>query len=145
VRALIDRFLEHGRAFHFTNGGRDEVYISSADWMPRNFHRRVEAMIPIEDPAIRTRLIEILDLQLADDTKNWTLRRDGTYERVPPRPAALPVRSQARFIEMTRDRIKAAESVAPSARLLTGEPPLTGAGAPLKAAPAPRRKRDRDR
>ena len=59
VHALIDRFLEHGRAFHFVNGGKDEVYVASADWMPRNFHRRLEAMIPIEDPGIRTRLIEI--------------------------------------------------------------------------------------
>ena len=53
VRAIIDRFLEHGRVFHFANGGKDEVYIGSADWMPRNFHRRVEAMVPIEDPALR--------------------------------------------------------------------------------------------
>jgi polyphosphate kinase len=116
VRALIDRFLEHGRAFHFVNGGKDEVYIASADWMPRNFHRRVEAMIPVEDPLIRTRLIEILQLQIADDVKNWTLRRDGTYERVSPKPGATPLRSQARFIEMTRDRVKIFEAAAPSAR-----------------------------
>jgi polyphosphate kinase len=116
VRALIDRFLEHGRAFHFANGGKDEVYIASADWMPRNFHRRVEAMIPIEDPLIRARLIEILQLQIDDDVKNWTLRRDGTYERVVPKPGAVPLRSQARFIEMTRDRVKIFEAAAPSAR-----------------------------
>jgi len=116
VRALIDRFLEHGRAFHFVNGGKDEVYIASADWMPRNFHRRVEAMIPIEDPLIRTRLIEILHLQIDDDVKNWALRRDGTYERVSPKPGATPLRSQARFIEMTRDRVKISEAAAPSAR-----------------------------
>jgi polyphosphate kinase len=116
VRALIDRFLEHGRAFHFVNGGKDEVYMASADWMPRNFHRRVEAMIPIEDPLIRTRLIEILQLQIDDDVKNWLLRRDGTYERVIAKPGATPVRSQARFIEMTRDRVKVFEAAAPSAR-----------------------------
>jgi polyphosphate kinase len=116
VRALIDRFLEHGRAFHFVNGGKDEVYIASADWMPRNFHRRVEAMIPIEDPLIRARLIEILQLQIADDVKNWMLRRDGTYERVSAKPGAAPLRSQARFIEMTRDRVKIFEAAAPSAR-----------------------------
>jgi len=113
---VIDRFLEHGRAFHFANGGKDEVYIASADWMPRNFHRRVEAMIPIEDPLIRARLIEILQLQIDDDVKNWTLRRDGTYERVVPKPGAVPLRSQARFIEMTRDRVKIFEAAAPSAR-----------------------------
>jgi polyphosphate kinase len=116
VRALIDRFLEHGRAFHFGNGGKDEVYIASADWMPRNFHRRVEAMIPIEDPLIRARLIEILQLQIDDDVKNWMLRRDGTYERVSPKAGGAPLRSQARFIEMTRDRVKIFEAAAPSAR-----------------------------
>jgi polyphosphate kinase len=116
VRALIDRFLEHGRAFHFANGGKDEVYISSADWMPRNFHRRVEAMIPIEDPLIRTRLIEILHLQIADDVKNWTLRRDGTYERATAKPGGPTLRSQGRFIEMTRDKVKVFEAAAPSGR-----------------------------
>ncbi len=110
VRALIDRFLEHGRVFHFANGGKDEVYVSSADWMPRNFHRRVEAMLAVDDPVIRARLIEITELQLADNTKNWLLRADGKYERVVPKPNAAPVRCQARFIEMTRDRVRAAET-----------------------------------
>ncbi len=110
VRALVDRFLEHGRAFHFANGGRDEVYVASADWMPRNFHRRVEAMLPVEDPAIRARLIEILQLQCADNVKSWLLQPDGKYERVHPKPGQPLVRSQARFMEMTRDRVKAADA-----------------------------------
>ena len=114
VRALIDRFLEHGRAFHFANGGRDEVYMASADWMPRNFHRRVEAMLPIEDPALRARLIEILQIQCVDNAKSWLLRPDGKYERVSPRTPL--VRSQARFIEMTRDRVKAADLAATGGR-----------------------------
>jgi polyphosphate kinase len=116
VRALIDRFLEHGRAFHFANGGHDEVYIASADWMPRNFHRRVEAMVPIEDPVIRARLIEILQIQCADNAKSWLLKPDGKYERVHLATAQPPLRSQTRFIEMTRDRVKAAESAATSGR-----------------------------
>jgi polyphosphate kinase len=116
VRALIDRFLEHGRAFHFTNGGADEVYMSSADWMPRNFHRRVEAMIPIEDPAIRGRVLEILQLQVADTAKSWLLTSSGKYERVQPKAGQPMLRSQARFIEMTRDRVRAAEAGAPSSR-----------------------------
>jgi polyphosphate kinase len=117
VRALVDRFLEHGRAFHFTNGGRDEVYLASADWMPRNFHRRVEAMFPVEDPAIRARLIDILQIQCADNVKSWALRPDGKYERVSARAGNAIVRSQARFIEMTRDRLKAADGVATSRRV----------------------------
>jgi polyphosphate kinase len=116
VRALIDRFLEHGRVFHFANGGKDEVYIGSADWMPRNFHRRVEAMVPVEDPALRARLLEILELQLTDNVKAWSLRADGKYERVQPRPGAPLVRSQSRFIEMTRDRVRSAEAAATSGR-----------------------------
>jgi polyphosphate kinase len=117
VRALIDRFLEHGRAFHFGNGGKDEVYMASADWMPRNFHRRVEAMLLVDDPALRARLIEITDLQMADNAKSWVLRPDGKYERVQAEPGAAPMRCQARFIEMTRDRVKTAESAVTSGRL----------------------------
>ena len=117
VRALIDRFLEHGRAFHFRNGGSDEVYIGSADWMPRNFHRRVEAMIPIDDPAIRKQLIEIMQLQLSDNAKSWRLREDGKYERMPIEPGAPIVRCQAKFIEASRDRNKAADGAVSGARL----------------------------
>ena len=69
VRAIVDRFLEHGRIFHFANGGKDEVYIASADWMPRNFHRRVEVMVPIEDAILRGRLVDILNLSVADNVK----------------------------------------------------------------------------
>jgi polyphosphate kinase len=116
VRALIDRFLEHGRAFHFANGGKDELYIASADWMPRNFHRRVEAMLPVDDPAIRGRLMEILEMQMADNVKSWVLKPDGKYERVQAKAGAPAFRCQAKFIEMTRDRVKAAEASATSGR-----------------------------
>ncbi len=116
VHALIDRFLEHGRAFHFTNGGADEVYISSADWMPRNFHRRVEALIPIEDPTLRTRLLEILEIQVSDSAKSWLLTSSGKYERVQPKAGQPALRSQSRFIEQTRDRVRAAEAGATSGR-----------------------------
>jgi polyphosphate kinase len=120
VRALVDRFLEHGRIFHFANGGQDEIYISSADWMPRNFHRRVEAMVPLEDPALKTRMREILDVQLTDDVKAWRLRPDGKYERIQPRAGDPIVRAQARFIEMTRDRVKQAEAAANAGRFHLG-------------------------
>jgi polyphosphate kinase len=116
VHAIVDRFLEHGRVFHFANGGKDDVFIASADWMPRNFHRRVEVMIPIEDPAIRARLVDILQTQLADNVKSWDLRPDGKYERVQPKPGAPAIRSQAKFIEATRDRVKAAEANVSSGR-----------------------------
>jgi len=112
VRAIIDRYLEHGRIFQFANAGRDEVYISSADWMPRNFHRRVEVMIPIEDPAIRTRLIDILGVQWSDNVKAWVLESNGAYVRVVPKPGAPLIRSQQKFIEQTRDKVKASDQAA---------------------------------
>ncbi len=116
VRALIDRFLEHGRVFHFVNDGKNEVYMGSADWMPRNFHRRVESVFPVEDPALRTRLMDILHLQMSDNVKAWVLKPDGKYERVEPQPGEPLVRCQAEFIEMTRDRVKLSEAVATSGR-----------------------------
>jgi len=117
VRAIIDRYLEHGRVFHFANAGKDEVYISSADWMPRNFHRRVEVMIPIDDPQIRTRLIEILGISWADNVKGWLLESNGAYVRAQLRPGAPVVRSQQKFVEQTRDKVKVADQAArPSSR-----------------------------
>jgi polyphosphate kinase len=110
VRTVVDRFLEHGRTFVFANGGKQEVYLSSADWMPRNFHRRVEVMVPIEDPALKARLGEILETQLQDTVKAWRLLPTGVYERVAP--ATPAIRSQARFIEATREKIRVADASA---------------------------------
>ncbi len=114
VRAIVDRFLEHGRVFSFANGGKRETFIASADWMPRNFHRRVEVMVPIEDEDIKNRIAEILDLQLADTAKSWQLRSDGSYERVDPGPSGVLMRSQQRFIELARDKVKVADTAARS-------------------------------
>ena len=70
------------------------MYITSADWMPRNFHRRVEVMVPMEDPVLRGRLQEILNIQILDTAKSWRLQSDGSYVRVQPKagqaPRALP-------------------------------------------------------
>jgi polyphosphate kinase len=117
VRALIDRFLEHGRVFWFANGGKDDVYIASADWMPRNFHRRVEVMVPMEDPVLRGRLQEILSLQLVDTSKSWRLQSDGSYVRIQPKAGQPAMRCQQRFMEMTRDKVKVGDAAArPSTR-----------------------------
>ncbi|HEX7667799.1 MAG TPA: polyphosphate kinase 1, partial [Polyangiaceae bacterium] len=112
VRAVVDRFLEHGRIFRFANGGKDDVYITSADWMPRNFYRRVEVMVPIEDPALRQRLIEMLDIQRSDNVKAWALKSDGKYQRVRANEGQPLCRSQQRFTELARDKVKAAEAAA---------------------------------
>jgi polyphosphate kinase len=109
VTALIDRFLEHARIFQFENGGQLEVYCSSADWMPRNFKRRVEVMFPIAEPALRDRVSqEILGTMCADNTKSWVLEADGRYVRVPRSPER-EVRSQSVFMELARERVKEAE------------------------------------
>ena len=84
VRSIIGRFLEHTRVFYFENGEEEElVYLSSADWMERNFFRRVEVSFPIEDRRIRQRIVqESLLGYLADNTQAWQLQADGTYKRV---------------------------------------------------------------
>ncbi len=79
VISVIGRFLEHSRIFYFSNGGKEEVYIGSADWMPRNLNRRVEAITPIEDPEIAKELEEILGIMLSDNRKAWDLQPDGQY------------------------------------------------------------------
>jgi polyphosphate kinase len=117
VRAIIDRYLEHGRIFHFANAGKDEVYLASADWMPRNFHRRVEVMVPIEDALLRSRLIDILGIQWSDNVKAWVLEPNGSYTRLQPKMGQPLIRSQQRFIELTRDKVKVADQAArPSSR-----------------------------
>src|SRR3954468_21957129 len=82
VRSIVGRFLEHSRVFYFANGGQDSIYVSSADWMPRNLYERVEVMFPVKDPMLRDRIKhEILDAYLADTVKARVLRRDGSYVR----------------------------------------------------------------
>ncbi len=143
VRALIDRFLEHGRIFWFANGGKDEVYITSADWMPRNFHRRVEVMVPMEDPVQRGRLQEILNLQMLDTAKSWRLQSDGSYVRIQPKAGQAPVRCQVRFMEMTRDKVKVGDASArPSTRFhLTSTQPIIGYDGSTPATRRSRRQR----
>jgi polyphosphate kinase len=99
VRSTVDRFLEHARIFHFEAGGKSEVYCASADWMQRNFQRRVEVLFPIEDPVLKARLVdEVLATELADDTKARVLASSGAY--VPA--TGGKVRSQRVFLEKAR-------------------------------------------
>jgi polyphosphate kinase len=83
VRSIVGRFLEHSRAFYFLNGGQDEAYISSADWMPRNLYERAEVLCPVRDPGLLERLRdEILGAYLADNCKARLLTRSGAYKRL---------------------------------------------------------------
>ncbi|MDH5345180.1 MAG: polyphosphate kinase 1 [Gammaproteobacteria bacterium] len=84
IRSIIGRFLEHSRVYYFRNGGSDEFYCASADWMERNFFHRTETCFPIKQKPLKERLLKDLELFLADNTDAWALRGDGSYERLSP-------------------------------------------------------------
>ncbi len=84
VRSVMGRFLEHSRVYYFNNDGADELYCSSADWMERNFFRRIEVAFPIERPKLKERIVRDLETWLADNTNAWLLLADGTYARSEP-------------------------------------------------------------
>jgi len=81
VCSIVGRFLEHSRVFYFLNGGKEEFFCSSADWMDRNFFRRTETCFPIRQRPLKTRLKQDLELFLADNCQAWELLPDGTYEK----------------------------------------------------------------
>ena len=81
VISIVGRFLEHSRIYYFHNQGAEEIYIGSADWMPRNLDRRVEAITPVRDPDLAKDLEEILGITLADNCQAWELQSDGSYKK----------------------------------------------------------------
>ena len=107
VHSIVGNFLEHARIFYFENGGSPEVYMGSADWMPRNLDKRVEIMFPVEDPALKEQVIHILKVQLADNVKAHILQPDGTYEKIDKRGKVL-VTAQEQFCEEAVAMAKAA-------------------------------------
>lgn len=96
VRSIVGNFLEHSRIFYFENGGEPEVYMGSADWMPRNLDRRVEIMFPILEEKLKEKAIHILQVQLEDNLKAHVLRPDGSYEK-PDRRGKAPIGAQDTF------------------------------------------------
>jgi polyphosphate kinase len=99
VRSIIGRFLEHSRVFYFANGGDDEVYIGSADWMSRNLNYRIEVVAPVSDPSLQHYLRDVmLGAYLRDNTKARELQPDGSYTKVPLEPGERPFNSQEFFI-----------------------------------------------
>jgi polyphosphate kinase len=85
VRSIVGNFLEHSRIFYFYNDGMEEVFMGSADWMPRNLDRRVEIMFPVEDEKIKCSVMHILELELEDNTKATIMNADGLYEKIDKR------------------------------------------------------------
>ena len=107
VISIVGRFLEHSRIYYFENGGQPEVYLSSADWMPRNFLRRVEVAFPIETPALRDLITkEVLPRFLNDRVKSRELQPDGSYRRLKPEGPEPRSQAQWHFREVTRERAK---------------------------------------
>jgi polyphosphate kinase len=94
VVSIIDRFLEHARIFHFLNGGDEEVFLSSADWMSRNLDRRIELFFPVEDPDARRKVLALLDAAFQDNAKGRWLQPDGSYRRRRPAKGEELLRSQ---------------------------------------------------
>ena len=105
VRSIVGRLLEHSRIFRFENAGKPELYLSSADWMPRNFFRRVETCFPIEDPALRTQIEQMLDVYWKDNVKAREQNSEPTYERRPVE--ADRIDAQVSFLEQAMKRKRA--------------------------------------
>jgi len=113
VVSIVDRFLEHSRIFHFRNGGDDEIYLSSADWMPRNLDRRIELLFPA-GAEVRPKVLAILDAMFLDNVKSRRLMPDGTYKRRRPNKGEEPFRAQVhlyRQAALALERARAATGV----------------------------------
>lgn len=105
VISIVGRFLEHSRIFCFANGGEQQIYCGSADWMPRNLYERCETIFPIRDPQLCHRIrTEILDSYLADTCKARVLGADGDYHYVKPAAGAKPFSAQGYFLQLTEGK-----------------------------------------
>ncbi len=98
IHSIVGNFLEHSRIYYFKNGGNEEYYLSSADWMPRNLERRVEILFPVENTELTARLMHILSAELQDNLKAYILQPDGTYAK-PDKRGKVPFGSQDAFCE----------------------------------------------
>ncbi|HJC48565.1 MAG TPA: RNA degradosome polyphosphate kinase [Candidatus Lachnoclostridium pullistercoris] len=105
VRSIVGNFLEHSRIFYFENGGRPQLFMASADWMPRNLDKRVEIMFPVEDPEIKKQVMHILEVQLADNVKAHVLQPDGSYEKMDLR-GKQKICSQDQFCEEAAEAVR---------------------------------------
>ena len=115
VVSVVDRFLEHARVFYFRNGGDEEVYLASADWMTRNLDKRIELLFPVESPEARQRVVLALDAAFQDNVKGRRLQADGTYKRRRPGKGEEPFRMQLhlyREAQRALQRARAASGVA---------------------------------
>jgi polyphosphate kinase len=104
VVSIVDRYLEHSRIFYFRNGGSPELYLSSADWMPRNLDRRVELMFPVTDRKVFREVLDTLRLCFTDNTHSHALKSDGSWEALQPDQNTQPVRAQETLYRKYKQR-----------------------------------------
>jgi polyphosphate kinase len=104
VRSVVGRFLEHSRVYYFHANGSEQVFCSSADWMDRNFFRRIETTFPILDSDIKARMITDLDVYLNDNTQAWELQPDGGYRQLTPGPEEEPQSAQIYLLSQLADQ-----------------------------------------
>ena len=114
---MVDRFLEHARAYYFLNGGDEQVYLASADWMTRNLDKRIELMFPVEDPGHKATVLNALRSMFRDTVKARRLNADGSYTRVTPEPGQPPCRVQQLMQDEAHRRIAQARERASAAFL----------------------------
>lgn len=120
VRSIVGNYLEHARIFYFLNDGKDEYYLASADWMPRNLERRVELLFPVEKPELREKLEHILDIQLKDTEKAHVMDVHGDYQRVDRRGKEV-VNAQLVFSKEAKKVTEETKSAVTSARVFVPE------------------------
>ncbi|MCI9103577.1 MAG: RNA degradosome polyphosphate kinase [Lachnospiraceae bacterium] len=108
VRSIVGNFLEHSRIFYFENGGSCQLYMGSADWMPRNLDKRVEIVFPVEDEKLKEEVFHILEVELEDNVKAHLLQPDGTYEK-PDKRGKIQINSQRQFCEEAIYKAKMAQ------------------------------------
>ena len=121
VRSIVGNFLEHARIFYFYSNGQEEIYMGSADWMPRNLDKRVEIIFPVEDEKIKKELMHILDVQLSDNTKAHLLQPDGSYTK-PDKREQTPVCAQEYFCQEAVARNKTSEETKQYRVFIPAEP-----------------------
>ena len=127
VISVIDRFLEHSRIYYFANGGNEELYLSSADCMPRNLDKRVEIMFPVLQDDTKSTILDILKSYFSDNTHAWRLDSNGSWSRVESE-GDEPYRVQARFL------VAAEEAAASAAGISAGS---NNAGFIIRRSPPP--------
>ena len=121
VRSIVGNFLEHSRIFYFENNGDSEIYMGSADWMPRNLDRRVEIVFPVLDEELKARAYHVLEVELQDNVKARLLGADGVYEKIDKRGRQV-INSQLIFCEEAKAAVPKTQTTGRERVFIPAEP-----------------------